>query len=93
MLSHGYSKQNKFLIFFFFQVHIFCIVREQAGGVTGKERLKQALQKFKILPLTSDRQQMTEEERYLDYGFEHRVTVMKGLCLLLHIVRLLFNTL
>ena len=60
------------------QVHIFCIVREQPGGIDGKERLKQALQKFKLLPLTSDRQQMTEEERYLDYGFEHRVTVVKG---------------
>ena len=28
----------------------------------------------------SDRQQMTEEERYLDYGFEHRVTAVKGKC-------------
>lgn len=60
------------------KVHIFCIVREQPGGLDGKERLKQVLQKFKILPLTSDRQQMTEEERYLDYGFEHRVTAVKG---------------
>ena len=60
------------------QVHIFCIVREQPGGVDGKERLKKALQNFTILPQTSDRQQMTEEERYLDYGFEHRVTVVKG---------------
>lgn len=64
---------------FTMQVHIFCIVREQPGGVDAKERLKQALQKFKILPLTNDRQQMTEEERYLDYGFEHRVTAMKGI--------------
>lgn len=60
------------------KVHVFCIVRENSGGLSGKERLKQALQKFKVLPLTSDRQQMTEEERYLDYGFEHRVTVVKG---------------
>ena len=64
---------------FMMQVHTFCIVREQPGGVDAKERLKQALQKFKILPLTNDRQQMTEEERYLDYGFEHRVTAMKGI--------------
>ena len=64
---------------FLMQVHIFCIVREQPGGLDGKERLKQVLQKFKILPLTSDRQQMTEEERYLDYGFEHRVTAVKGI--------------
>ncbi|KAJ7376866.1 hypothetical protein OS493_032015 [Desmophyllum pertusum] len=62
----------------FTKVHIFCIVREQRDGVDGKERLKKALQNFRILPQTSDRQQMTEEERYLDYGFEHRVTTVKG---------------
>ena len=61
-----------------FQVHVFCVVREQPEGLSGKDRLKQILQKFKVLPLTTDRQQMTEEERYLDYGFEHRVTVVKG---------------
>ena len=66
------------------QVHIFCIVREQRDGVDGKERLKKALQNFRILPQTNDRQQMTEEERYLDYGFEHRVTTVKGLCSLTH---------
>ena len=60
------------------QVHIFCVVREQPGGVDGKERLKRALQSFKILPQTNDRQQMTEEERYVDYGFEHRVSFVKG---------------
>lgn len=60
-------------------MHIFCIVREQPG-LDVKERLKQVLQKFKILPSRSDRQQMTEEERYVDYGFEHRVTVLKGIC-------------
>ena len=59
-------------------MHIFCIVREQPG-LDVKERLKQVLQKFKILPSRSDRQQMTEEERYVDYGFEHRVTVLKGI--------------
>ncbi|KAJ7376857.1 hypothetical protein OS493_032005 [Desmophyllum pertusum] len=62
----------------FTKVHIFCIVREQRDGVDGKERLKKALQNFRILPQTNDRQQMTEEERYLDYGFEHRVTTVKG---------------
>lgn len=60
------------------QVHIFCVVREQPGNEDSKERLKKALQNFRILPQTSDRQQMTEEERYLDYGFEHRVTAVKG---------------
>lgn len=60
------------------KVHIFCVVREQPGGVDGKERLKRALQSFKILPQTNDRQQMTEEERYVDYGFEHRVSFVKG---------------
>ncbi|KAL9971921.1 hypothetical protein ACROYT_G018144 [Oculina patagonica] len=60
------------------KVHIFCVVREQPGGEDSKERLKKTLQNFKILPQTSDRQQMTEEERYLDYGFEHRVTAVKG---------------
>jgi len=59
------------------KVHVFCIVREQPGEDT-KERLRRALQHFKILPQTSDRQQMTEEERYIDYGFEHRVTAVKG---------------
>ena len=59
-------------------MHIFCIVREQPG-LDVKERLKQVLQKFKILPSRSDRQQMTEEEQYVDYGFEHRVTVLKGI--------------
>lgn len=63
------------------QVHIFCVVRERPGGRDGKERLKKALQSFKILPQTNDRQQMTEEERYVDYGFEHRVTFVKGTCL------------
>ncbi|XP_029206650.2 linear gramicidin synthase subunit D-like [Acropora millepora] len=62
----------------FTKVHVFCVVREQPEGLSGKDRLKQILQKFKVLPLTTDRQQMTEEERYLDYGFEHRVTVVKG---------------
>lgn len=57
---------------------MFCIVREQPGEDT-KERLRRALQHFKILPQTSDRQQMTEEERYIDYGFEHRVTAVKGI--------------
>ena len=53
-------------------------MREQPGGVDGKERLKRALQSFKILPQTNDRQQMTEEERYVDYGFEHRVSLVRG---------------
>lgn len=53
-------------------------MREQPGEDT-KERLRKALQHFKILPQTSDRQQMTEEERYIDYGFEHRVTAVKGI--------------
>lgn len=53
-------------------------MREQPGGVDGKERLKRALQSFKILPQTNDRQQMTEEERYVHYGFEHRVSFVKG---------------
>lgn len=59
------------------KVHVFCIVREQPGEDT-KERLRKALQHFKIMPQTTDRQQMTEEERYIDYGFEHRVTAVKG---------------
>ena len=75
---NGHALETSYA-YFVTQVHIFCIVREQPGGVDAKERLKQGLQKFKILPLTSDRQQMTEEERYLDYGFEHRVTAVKGI--------------
>lgn len=34
------------------------------------------------MPQTTDRQQMTEEERYIDYGFEHRVTAVKGIVLI-----------
>ena len=44
----------------------------------GVERLKKTLQNFKILPTTDDRQKMNEEERYLDYGFKHRISVVRG---------------
>ena len=40
--------------------------------------MKNNLQNYKILPPSDDGYQMNEEERYLDYGFEHRVIVIKG---------------
>ena len=65
-------------------------MREQPGEDT-KERLRKALQHFKILPQTSDRQQMTEEERYIDYGFEHRVTAVKGIYSGFFLIQLMFD--
>ncbi|XP_048589183.1 glycine betaine reductase ATRR isoform X2 [Nematostella vectensis] len=59
------------------KVHIFCVVRE-LPEMTCKSRLRNVLQQYKILPLLQNGHQMTEEERYLDYGFEHRVIAIKG---------------
>ena len=60
------------------QVHVYCLVREAADTPCVKERLEKTLQNYGILPIQHNGHQMTEDERYLEYGFEHRVTAQKG---------------
>ena len=62
-----------------FKVHVYCIVRE-LPDVSAKDRVKKTLQKYKILPATDEGYQMNDEEKYLDFGFENRVTFIKGRC-------------